>query len=99
MNYIREGTDKRKVFPVHDMKAYRGRRGTAPLTLNFDSRPRQVVNFYTGRFTSGKEPRYPLHRLLGGPQNRSEIFREEENLLSLLGFELRTARPTTQPPY
>jgi len=38
MNYIREGTDKRKVLPLHDMKAYRRRRGTAPLNLGLDSR-------------------------------------------------------------
>jgi len=24
LNYIREGTDKRNVFPVHGMKAYKG---------------------------------------------------------------------------
>jgi len=44
MNYIREGTDKRKVFPVHGMKAYSGRIGTAPLILSLDSRRRRVDN-------------------------------------------------------
>jgi len=44
VNYIREGTDKRKVFPVHDMKANRGRRGTAPLIFSLDSRRRRVDN-------------------------------------------------------
>jgi hypothetical protein len=30
-----------------------------------------VVNTTPGRFTSGKESRYPLYRRLGGPQLRS----------------------------
>jgi len=31
-------------------------------------------------FNSGKEPRYPLNRRLGGPQSPSERFGEENNL-------------------
>jgi len=38
INYIREGTDKRNSFPVHGMKAYRGKRDRAPLILSPDSR-------------------------------------------------------------
>jgi hypothetical protein len=34
----------------------------------------------TDRFTSGKEPRYPLDRRLGGPQSRSGRRGEEKNL-------------------
>ena len=32
-----------------------------------------------GRFTSGKETRYPLHRTLGGPQ----VWKGAENLISI----------------
>jgi hypothetical protein len=38
-----------------------------------------VVNFNPGRFTPGKEPRYPLKRRLGGPQSRSGHFGKERN--------------------
>jgi hypothetical protein len=31
-------------------------------------------------FSSGKEPRYPLNRRVGGPQSRSERFGEKNNL-------------------
>jgi hypothetical protein len=63
MNYIREGTDKRKVFPVHYMKAYRGRRGRAPLFRIVDNRRRQVVNCTIGPFHLGE--RTPIsHTLL-----------------------------------
>ena len=37
-------------------------------------------------FNSGKEPRYPLNRRLGGFQSRSERF-GEENSLPCVGFE------------
>jgi hypothetical protein len=36
---------KRKVFPIHAMKTYRGNRGTTPLILNSGTRKRQVVDF------------------------------------------------------
>ena len=36
-----------------------------------------------------KNPWYPLHRKLGGPQNRSRRFWRAENLLFLSGFEAR----------
>jgi hypothetical protein len=31
-------------------------------------------------YPRGKDPRYPLHRRLGGPQSRSGRFGEEQNL-------------------
>jgi hypothetical protein len=34
-----------KVVPVHDTKAYRWNRGTAPLILNLGSKCRRVVSF------------------------------------------------------
>jgi hypothetical protein len=45
-----------KVFPVHDMQAYRGRRGMAPLILNLDNRWTSVVAFMSWTFSPGKEP-------------------------------------------
>jgi hypothetical protein len=36
---------------------------------------------HSGRFTSDKEPRYPLNRRLSGPQNWSGYSGKEKNLL------------------
>jgi hypothetical protein len=36
----------------------------------------------------GKDPRYPLDRMRGGPQNRS-VRRGEKNILDFTGLELR----------
>jgi hypothetical protein len=36
--------------------------------------------------TTGREPKYPLNRRLGGLHNRSGRFREQKNILPLLGF-------------
>ena len=43
-----------------------------------------------GRFTPGKETRYPLYRRLGGPQGRSGRVR---NISSPIGFDPRTVQP------
>jgi hypothetical protein len=55
-----------------------------------------VVNATPGRFTPGKETRYPLYRRLGGPQCRSGSVRN----ISLppppppqSGFDSRTVQP------
>jgi hypothetical protein len=45
-----------------------------------------------GRFTPGKETRYPLHRRLGGPQNMSGGLRK---ISPTLGFDPRTVQPLT----
>jgi len=34
----------------------------------------KLLTLLSDRFTSGKEPRYPLHKRLFGPQNRSGHF-------------------------
>ena len=46
-----------------------------------------------GRFTSGKDPRYPLNRNLGGTQSQSGCFGEEKNHLSLAVIEPRIFQP------
>jgi len=38
-------------------------------------------------------PRHPLNSRLGGPQNRSENFREEKNIPPLPGIELQIPSP------
>ena len=48
-----------------------------------------------GRFTSWKELRYPLIRTLGGLQNRSGRYGEEESVFPLPAFDPRTLQPVT----
>jgi hypothetical protein len=38
-------------------------------------------------FTPRKESKYPLNRMLGGPQRQSAHFTEEKNFLPLQRFE------------
>jgi hypothetical protein len=45
--------------------------------------------YATGPFTSGKGPRCPLSRRLGGPQS----YEGDKHFLSLLGMELRQYSP------
>jgi hypothetical protein len=40
----------------------------------------ESLDSHFGRFTSGKEPLYPLERRLCGPQNRSGSCGAEKNL-------------------
>jgi hypothetical protein len=47
---------------------------------------------FSGRFTPGKETRYPLYRRLGGPQGRSERVRK---ISPPPGFDPRTVQPVT----
>jgi hypothetical protein len=86
-------TDDSKVKSTLEQatKAQRGSRGIAPLFLLFSaldgggwstSRP--------GRFTPGKESRYPLYRRLGGPQGRSGRVRK---ISPPLGLDPRTVQP------
>ena len=70
------------------MKAQRRSRGIAPLIPNFGARWEWSTS-RPGRFTLGKETRYPFYRELGGTQSRSERFREEKNLFSLPEFVTR----------
>jgi len=53
--------------PVYAMKAYRGRRGIAPLILNLSVDGGKWLSSHLGHFTPRKEPWYPLNRRLGGP--------------------------------
>ena len=55
---------------IKTMKALRGSRD-----CHSGTRWRWVVNFSSGRFTPGKEPRYGLKRRLGGLESLSGRFR------------------------
>jgi hypothetical protein len=46
-----------------------------------------MVNFKPQLLYPQEKPWYPLNRRLGEPQSQAECFREEKNLLILLGFE------------
>jgi len=59
LNYIREGTDKREVFPVHSMMTYRGRRGRVPVILSLNSRRRRVDNLRLRSFYLGERTAVP----------------------------------------
>ena len=76
-----------KVVPVHTMKAYRRSRHTNPLFLNLGTRWRSWLTSRPGRFSPGKEHRYPLKWKLGEPQSRSGRFGAEKILFHLVGFE------------
>jgi len=45
---------------------------------------------YAGRFTPGKEPRYPLYRRVGGPQSKSRMWCK---IPSTTGFDPWTVQP------
>jgi hypothetical protein len=57
----------------------------------------------SGRFTSGKAPRYPLRGRLGGPQDRSERVLRKEHLVLPPGFAPRAFQTVVgrypDPPY
>lgn len=57
----------------------------------YGSTQMQVISRPDG-FTPKKEPRYPLNRMMGGPQSRSRGFEEEKNLLPLPAFETQTVQ-------
>jgi hypothetical protein len=76
------GKGNRQVLPVHTMNTYRSR----IIPHSFLTSAADGGDWLTprrGRFTPGKEPRYPLNRRLGGPHSRSERFVEKKNLLPL----------------
>ena len=79
-----------EIVPVHEIKAYRGSRGIAPLILNSAPDRDEWSTSRTSRFNSGKEPRYPLNGRLGGPQSRSgRFFWGGRNVLPPSGFRFR----------
>jgi hypothetical protein len=64
------GKGKGEVVPVHTVTKYRRSRIIDPLIVNLSSRWTEWSTSRPGRFTPGKEPRYPLDRRLGGPRRQ-----------------------------
>jgi len=56
------------------MKAYKGSRALAPLTLNLGLERGKWWTPRPGRFTPDKELGYSLNRRLGGPQIHAGLF-------------------------
>lgn len=52
-----------------------------------------LLRLYPGRLTQGKEPRYPMNKMLGWFQIQSERFGEDRNLLPFSGFEPWSVQP------
>jgi hypothetical protein len=77
------------------MKVWSGRKGTAPFFLNLSTRCRWLVNFMSQLLPPNcpEKPWCPLNRRLGGCQRWAGWFGRGAYLLSLLGFERRTAQP------
>ena len=81
------------------MKAWRGSRDTAPLTLNLSTRRERSASRH-GRHTPWEEPRYPLKRNLCGPGRRSGGFGENKKKLFLWpGFEPWVVQSVDQSLY
>ena len=73
------------------MKAKRGIRSISTIFfLKLGARWRWVVNATPGRFTPGKETRYPLYRRLGGSQDRSE---RVQKMSGVPEFDSRNVQP------
>jgi len=75
-----------EVFLFYAKNTCRDCGGIAPLILNLDIRLMWVVNFMAW-------PLYPFMTSVNGPYSRPEHFREEKNLLLLMGFERRSVQP------
>jgi len=80
---------KGKVAIVYVMKPCRGRRGTVPLILNLCTRWGAGVKTTPDRSTPGEKD--PLNNRLREPKSRPKRFGKDKNILSLTGFESRTA--------
>jgi hypothetical protein len=87
---IHNTTSKVNFSLEKDMKAQRGSRGKLYSFFNPGTWWGWVVNSMPGRFTPGKETRYPLFRRPGGPQGRSGQVRK---ISPPPGFDPRTVLP------
>jgi len=59
----------------------------------------EFINTMPQLFTSRGESQYPLKRRMGRPQSQSGRYKEEKNLLLLLGFEPWIVQPIIQSLY
>jgi hypothetical protein len=80
-----------KVHPITDPEGPRGSRGIAlPVSEPRHEEEMRWLAPRPGRFTPGKETRYPLYRRLGGPQGRSGRLRK---ISPPPAFDPRTVQP------
>jgi hypothetical protein len=79
-----------KVVRVHAIKALRGSKGIAPLTLNLGAGRGEWLTSRLSSFTRWTELRYLLNRRLHRPQRWFRRFGVQKNLLTLKGFKPRT---------
>ena len=71
------------------MRAYKGRRSIAPLTLNLSTRWNRVVNFMAQLlYHQGKYPQYPLNRIQCGSQSQSGHFGGQKKSLASSSLQL-----------
>jgi len=73
---------KKKVVPIHAMKAYKRCGGTAPLILNYGTRWR----------CEERSPQNHFNGMLGRPQSQSGWYGEEKNIWPLPQFEPQTVQ-------
>jgi len=88
--HMKNSDEALTVVPVCAMKARGGSRGIF-LTSVLDGDVWLASCLCT--FNPKKEHRCPLNRRLGGFQSWSRHFREEKNLMPLLGFKLQIDHP------
>lgn len=76
------------------MKAYRGRRGRAPLIPNFSISRKRVVNFtLRSIYTRGNNPNTHVLGDWKGPGSGRNVLEKRKIFLPRLGFELQIAHP------
>ena len=91
--FLNKGNKGEESLAVNALRAYKGNRGIGQfifLTSAVDGG--EWLTSRPGRFTPGRDPRYPLKTRLGGPQRRSEHFPGEEDLLPVPEIEPRTVQ-------
>jgi hypothetical protein len=81
----------------HAMKAYWRNGSIAPHVRNVGTKWERVDSFTTlPLYPQGKSTRYPFHRRLGGPQNRSGRGGKEKISQPLSGLEPPIIQPIPQ---
>jgi hypothetical protein len=83
-----------KQFFVQAIKACRGSRGLAPLTLKLSTRWRSIVSLRPRPlYPQEKHLCYSLNWRQGGPHRLSRCLEGEKKLSPVLGVEIRTVQP------
>jgi hypothetical protein len=81
----------------HAMKTYWRSGGIAPRIIDLGTGMEMIGQLHApAALLPGKEPRYPLGRRMGGPQNRCGHGGEEKNSQPLPGLEPPIIQPAAQ---